>query len=52
MDAVAMDEAGLYPSIWDEEDLFDTYLGPAYERLRAFYSAAAGSGEAVIQTVC
>lgn len=52
LDPAAMEEAGVYPSIWDEDDVFDTYLVPAFERLRAFYSAAADSGDCVIQTIC
>lgn len=52
MDAAAMTQAGIYPSIWDEEDVFDSYLAPAYQDLRAFYSAASDAGEAVIQTIC
>ncbi len=52
MDPSAMDDAGVYPSIWDEPDVFDSYLAPAFANLRTFYSAAAQSGEAVIQTLC
>lgn len=52
MDPAAMEDAGIYPLIWDEDDVFDTYLAPAFENLRAFYSTAAQSGEAVIQTIC
>ena len=52
MNPPAMDDAGVYPAIWHETDVFDTYLAPAFDRLRTFYSAAARSGEAVIQTVC
>lgn len=47
-----MDDAGIYPQIWDEADVFDTYLVPAFDNLRAFYAAAARAGEAVIQTLC
>ena len=52
MDPAAMEANEVYPSIWDEDDVFDTYLAPAFEGLRAFYSAAAASNEAVIQTLC
>ncbi|MEQ7128763.1 YfbM family protein [Actinopolymorpha sp. B11F2] len=52
MDPAAMTRAGIYPSIWDEEDVFDAYLAPAYESLRGFYTAAARAGESVIQTIC
>jgi hypothetical protein len=52
MDRAAMARADVYPSIWDEQDIFDEYLAPAYERLRAFYLAAAEDGTAIIQTIC
>lgn len=52
MDRAAMARADLHPSIWEEQDIFDEYLSPAYERLRAFYLVAADRGEAVIQTIC
>ena len=52
MDAKAMEAAEVYPMIWDEDDVFDSYLAPAYHRLRGFYSAAATANEAVIQTIC
>jgi hypothetical protein len=51
MDAAAMTAADLYPSIWDEPDVFDTYLRPNYEALRAFYSRAAADGRAVLQAI-
>jgi hypothetical protein len=52
MDPGAMEDAGVYPSIWDEDDVFDTYLMPAFESLRTFYAAAALARESVIQTIC
>ncbi len=52
MDARAMTDAEIYPTIWDESDVFDEYLAPAFERLRSFYLAAAENHEAVIQTIC
>lgn len=52
MNPSAMEGANLYPFIWDEDDVFDTYLAPAFEGLRAFYSAAAHAQQAVIQTLC
>lgn len=52
MDGPAMEAAGVYPSIWDEPDVFETYLAPAFESLREFYAAAADAGEAVIQVIC
>lgn len=48
----AMAEAGIYPAIWDEDDIFDEYLAPSLEELRQFYAAAATAGEAVVQTLC
>lgn len=42
----------VYPMIWDEEDIFENYLAPAFAQLRDFYAAAAAAGEAVIQTIC
>ena len=51
MDPAAMTSAGIYPDIWDEEDVFEDELAPAYEDLRSFYAAAAQAGESVIQTI-
>lgn len=47
-DASAMAAAGVYPFIWDEEDVFDDYLAPSYELLRDFYARAASRGDAVL----
>ena len=52
VDLKAMSAAGLYPDIWDEADVFDEYLAPVYDQLRAFYVDAAQEGQAVIQTIC
>lgn len=52
VDLEAMSAADLYPDIWDEADVFDEYLAPAYDELRAFYADAAHEGQAVIQTIC
>ena len=51
LDGDAMEEEGIYPSIWDDEDVFDSYLGPNFEELRAFYINAAAAGQAVIQVI-
>lgn len=51
MDAKAMEAAEVYPMIWDEADVFDSYLAPLYEDLRGFYAAAAAADEAVIQAI-
>jgi hypothetical protein len=51
-DAVAMTADQVYPFVWDEDGVFDAFLAPAFGELRDFYLAAAGAGEAVIQTIC
>lgn len=51
VDLRAMAVADVYPNIWDESDVFDEYLAPAYDQLRAFYADAARAGDAVIQTI-
>ena len=51
MDAKAMEAAEVYPMIWDEADVFDSYLAPLYDSLREFYAAAAEADEAVIQAI-
>lgn len=52
LDGAAMEEAGVYPSICDEDDVFETYLWPHFEELRDFYLVASRMGDAVIQTIC
>lgn len=52
MDGPAMSNAAVYPSIWDEDDVFEEYLIPAFNDLRHFYEQASGAGQAVIQTIC
>lgn len=52
MDGRAMTNAEIYPSIWDENDVFDEYLVPAFTDLRRFYEQASTAGQAVIQTIC
>jgi hypothetical protein len=51
MDPGAMAAADLYPQIWDEAGLYDEYLLPHYEQLRAFYARAAAEGLAVLLTL-
>ena len=46
VDLVEMEAAMLLPGIWDEEDVYQEYLGPNYEVLRNFYLAAADEGAA------
>lgn len=51
-DPVAMDAAEVYPQIWDEPDVFDTYLAPNFVSLRELYVRAASLGNAVVQWIC
>ena len=58
MDPAAMTTAGIYPGIWDEEDVFEDELAPAYEDLRRFLHPKTRClpeqlvrGESVIQTI-
>lgn len=52
LDPAVMNRVEVYPTgIWDEADIFESYVGPEYQRLREFYRAAAGHGEAVVQTL-
>ncbi|UQU66563.1 YfbM family protein [Couchioplanes caeruleus] len=50
-DAAALEEAEIYPGIWDADDVFETYLGPNADQLRAFYLAAARENQAVLLTI-
>lgn len=50
-DGPTLDAAEVYPHIWDEEDVFDTYLAPNFTQLRTFYLAAADAGQAVLLAV-
>lgn len=50
-DLAALGEAEVYPTIWDEEDAFETYLAPHFVTLRAFYLAAADAGQAVLLAI-
>ena len=44
-----MDEMQVFPGHWQEEtDLLDTYILPNLQKLRDFYAAAAGAGQAVV----
>ncbi len=47
----AIEAADLYPGIWDEEDVYEEYLGPNYEVLRDFYLAAAADDAAVLLAI-
>ena len=51
VDLAAMEAAELYPGIWDEEDVFEEYLGPNYEVLRDFYLTAASEDAAVLLAI-
>jgi hypothetical protein len=47
-DAAALEKNDIYPNIWDEgEDALD-YLASYFLQVKAFYSAAASRGDAVI----
>ncbi|MEV4702383.1 YfbM family protein [Actinoplanes sp. NPDC049316] len=50
-DAAALKEAEIYPGIWDEDDVLDTYLLPNFDKLRSFYLTAAGQHQAVLLTI-
>ena len=50
-DLGAMARADVYPGIWDEDDVVDTYLLPYLDELRSFYADAAAAGETVIQAI-
>jgi hypothetical protein len=43
-----LNEVDIYPGIWDEDDVFDTYLLPHFSQLAAFYATAAAEGSAVL----
>lgn len=47
-DPAAFTEAGVYPSMWDEADIWEADLAPNLHELRAFYAAAARAGEHVV----
>ncbi|MDP3988898.1 MAG: YfbM family protein [bacterium] len=47
-DSQAMVEADLYPSIWDEDGVFEDYLLPSFHELAEFYQDAAKKGNAVL----
>lgn len=51
MDRSAMAAAELYPMIWDEDDVFETYLAPSYDKLRSFYLDAAAAGSWVLLSI-
>ncbi|GAA5150011.1 YfbM family protein [Nocardioides marinquilinus] len=51
VDLDAMAAADLYPQIWEEPDVFEEYLGPAYDDLRDFYRRAAAAGCAVVLSI-
>ena len=51
LDLASMDAEGLYPQIWDEEDVYEAYLSPIYAALRQFYLDAAARGAAVLLAI-
>lgn len=44
----AFRQAEIYPDVWDRPDVLTAFVLPAYEDVRAFYAAAAASGDAVL----
>lgn len=44
----AFRQAEVYPDVWDQPDVLTTFVLPAYERLRAFYAAAAQAGDGAL----
>ncbi|MEU4395717.1 YfbM family protein [Kribbella sp. NPDC023855] len=50
-DPDAMSAAELYPDVWDEEGIFDSYLLPYFEELKALYAHAAAEGRWMLQTL-
>jgi hypothetical protein len=50
-DPAAMDQAGVYPQIWDEGQEALDYLLSYYQRLAAFYERAARQGNAVLLAI-
>lgn len=47
-DPEALRRDGVYPEIWDEEGVFDEYVAPIYEDLRAAYRRAAERSAALL----
>ena len=43
--------ADIYPDIWDESDVFETYLAPNFLELRRFYRTAAARDQAVLLAI-
>lgn len=48
IDPAAMTAAEIYPAIWDRDQDFAEFIGPAYEELRAFMREAATRGEGMV----
>ena len=46
-ESAALAEAEIYPEIWTEPDVFDSYLAPNLTALRAFYVGAAAENQAL-----
>jgi hypothetical protein len=51
-DPTAMNAAEVYPQIWDDTEVFDTYLAPHFLRLKEFYARAAAFDNVVVQRIC
>ncbi|WP_152360283.1 YfbM family protein [Microlunatus speluncae] len=48
-DPAAMSAAELYPDIWADPEVFDEYLGPNFDKLKAMYHHAAARDQWVLQ---
>ncbi len=48
-DPAAMSAAELYPDIWSDPEVFDEYLGPNFDQLKALYGHAAAHDQWVLQ---
>jgi hypothetical protein len=50
-DPQALAAADIYPDIWDESDVFESYLAPNFLELRRFYRTAAAHDQAVLLAI-
>jgi hypothetical protein len=50
-DAATLSAAQIYPDIWAEPDVFDSYLAPNFTRLRDLFLRASDAGQAVLLAI-
>jgi hypothetical protein len=50
-DAATLTAAQIYPDIWEEPDVFDSYLAPNFARLREMFVRASAEGQAVLLAI-